>query len=180
MAGRTREKSRQNKKRNHKRRAQTKKNQKPTPTPTPTPIIESHRFMSSMTFDGNTLTTQTQKDDEPVIRRRYTKEQLEREIPIGKEMVDMYLDGKMPKELQSHHHRRPVFRNVLISPADLGLLPPRELERPIAKMSRRRRQRRHHRLDNDDNDDNDNDDNDDELEMVVNEHGKKKHIFDLP
>ena len=119
MAGRTREKSRQNKKRNHKRRIQTKKNQKPTPTPTPTPIIESHRFMSSMTFDGNTLTTQTQKDDEPVIRRRYTKEQLAREIPIGKEMVDMYLDGKMPKELQSHHHRRPVFRNVLISPADL-------------------------------------------------------------
>lgn len=97
-----------------------------------------------MTFDGNTLTTQTQKDDEPVIRRRYTKEQLAREIPIGNEMVEQYLDGKMPKELQAHHHQhgRPVFRNVLVSPADLGLLPPRELDQPIAKMSRRRRRQR--------------------------------------
>jgi len=96
-----------------------------------------------MTFDGNTLTTQTQKDDEPVIRRRYTKEQLAREIPIGNEMVEQYLDGKMPKELQAHYHQhgRPVFRNVLVSPADLGLLPPRELDRPIAKMSRRRQRR---------------------------------------
>ena len=108
--------------------------------------IETHRFISSMTFDGNTLTTQTKTDDEPVIRHRYTKEQLAREIPIGNEMVEKYLDGKMPKELQAHHraHGRPVFRNVLVSPADLGLLPPppRELDRPIIKMSRRRQQRR--------------------------------------
>jgi hypothetical protein len=46
-------------------------------------------------------------------------------------MVDMYLDGKMPKALHQHHrnHRHikwiPVFQNVLISPADLGLLPSR-------------------------------------------------------
>lgn len=105
------------------------------------PITESHRFISSMTFDGNTLITKTQKDDEPVIERKYTKEQLAREIPIGKELVDMYLDGEMPKELQAHHRRQhhhhdhnkmkdrthdepAIFNNVLISPADLGLLPP--------------------------------------------------------
>jgi len=110
------------------------------------PIIESHRFMSSMIFDGNTLITKTQQDDEPVIERKYTKEQLAREIPIGKEMVDMYLDGKMPKELQAHHRRQhhyhdddkmkdrkhdesAIFNNVLISPADLGLLPPGQRQR---------------------------------------------------
>jgi len=135
--------TKQSKRRKHNNK-QTKKNQRVAATPTPT--IETHRFISSMTFDGNTLTTQSQKDDEPVIRHRYTKEQLAREIPIGNEMVEQYLDGKMPKELQAHHraHGRPVFRNVLVSPADLGLLPPppRELDRPIIKMSRRRQQRR--------------------------------------
>jgi hypothetical protein len=143
-----------------------------TATTVPAPAIETHRFISSITFDGKTLTTQTQQDDQPVIRHRYTKEQLAREIPIGNELVEKYLDGKMPKELHAHqpHHRRPVFRNVLVSPADLGLLPPRELEWPIAKMSRRRRQRRHHNI-------HDNDHDHDEVKMLVN---KQKHIFDLP
>lgn len=137
MVSKTREKSRHSKKGKHKHRVhtQTKKNQRHAPdTPdTLTPVIESHRYVSSMTFDGNTLTTKTQKDNEPVIERKYTKEQLAREIPIGKEMVDMYLDGKMPKGLQEHHRnhthgtgkKSPVFQNVLISPVDLGLLPPR-------------------------------------------------------
>ena len=124
------------------------------------PITESHRFISSMTFDGNTLITKTQKDDEPVIERKYTKEQLAREIPIGKELVDMYLDGEMPKELQAHHRRQhhhhdhdkmkdrthdepAIFNNVLISPADLGLLPPPPSSKKDAhgrtkKMRRRR------------------------------------------
>jgi hypothetical protein len=125
------------------------------------PITESHRFISSMTFDGNTLITKTQKDDEPVIERKYTKEQLAREIPIGKELVDMYLDGEMPKELQAHHRRQhhhhdhdkmkdrthdepAVFNNVLISPADLGLLPPppqsskKDAHGRTKKMRRRR------------------------------------------
>jgi hypothetical protein len=130
MVSKTREKSHQSNKRKSKRMTRTKKNQRPAPTPAPAPapVMESHRFMSRMTFDGNTLTTQTQKDNEPVIERKYTKEQLAREIPIGKEMVDTYLDGKMPKGLQPrdrNHYSRPVFQNVLISPADLGLLPPR-------------------------------------------------------
>ena len=130
---------RNNKQTNNK---QTKKNQRLAAT---APAIETHRFISSMTFDGNTLTTQTQKDDEPVIRHRYTKEQLAREIPIGNEMVEQYLDGKMPKELQAHYHedsKRPMFTNVLVSPADLGLLPPRELHQPNIEMSRRQRRRR--------------------------------------
>ena len=133
------------KKRQNKRTARTKKLRQlserlvdDTSRPPSYPhTIESHRFMSSMAFDGNTLITKTQKDNEPVIERIYTKKQLAREIPIGKEMIDMYLDGEMPKELQTHHKGNSngngngngnrdngVFRNVLISPADLGLLPP--------------------------------------------------------
>jgi hypothetical protein len=114
---------------------------------------ESHRFMSSMTFDGNTLITKTQRDNEPVIEHKYTKEQLAREIPIGKEMVDMYLDGEIPKELHRHHqdkkkdtiNRSAIFNNVLLSPADLGLLPPNITE-SIEKEGRRRtkKMRRRH------------------------------------
>lgn len=100
----------------------------------PTPVIESHSFKSSMTFDGKTLTTKTQKDNEPVVERRFTRNDLAREIPIGKEMVDEYLDGKMPKELQYHNKNKDnMFTNVLISPGDLGLLPPR-----MNKTKRRR------------------------------------------
>jgi len=212
MVSKTREKMRQSKKHNHKQKhkrlAQTKKNQRsahdtPETLTAPTQVIESHRFMSSMTFDGKTLTTKTQKDNEPVIERRYTKEQLAREIPIGKEMVDMYLDGKMPKGLQDHHRkhthgtdRSDVFQNVLVSPADLGLLPPRstneELEEDLLRL---RQGHRHHtkkvrrnRLEkkrsrntnDDDDDDDDNDDVEHGLDMIINENNNKKRLFELP
>jgi len=196
MVSKTREKSHQSKKRKSKRMTRTKKNQRPahTPAPAPAPVMESHRFMSRMTFDGNTLTTQTQKDNEPVIERKYTKEQLAREIPIGKEMVDTYLDGKMPKGLQPrhrNHYSRPVFQNVLISPADLGLLPPRSTsdeddankhllrnghhKTSKLRMKRRERERQRRRLY-----DNNTDlaETDGDFDLIVNDN--KKHLFDLP
>ncbi|NBP65840.1 MAG: hypothetical protein EBU66_14410 [Bacteroidetes bacterium] len=196
MVSKTREKSHQSNKRKSKRMTRTKKNQRPAPTPAPAPapVMESHRFMSRMTFDGNTLTTQTQKDNEPVIERKYTKEQLAREIPIGKEMVDTYLDGKMPKGLQPrdrNHYSRPVFQNVLIGPADLGLLPPRSTsdeddankhllrnghhKTSKLRMKRRERERQRRRLY-----DNNTDlaETDGDLDLIVNDN--KKHLFDLP
>jgi hypothetical protein len=78
-----------------------------------------------MIFDGDKLITQTQKDNEPVKRHEYTKEDLERELPIGKELVDNYLDGVIPQEIQQDEHKMPVLTNVLISPVDLGLMPPK-------------------------------------------------------
>lgn len=86
--------------------------------------VKSHRFISNMTFDGDKLITETQKDNEPVKRREYTKEDLERELPIGKELVDNYLDGVMPPDIQLNKHKLPVLTNVLISLDDLGLIPP--------------------------------------------------------
>jgi hypothetical protein len=118
---------------NRKQKKQQKRTKKvkraapaPAPATAPAPAIESHSFKSSMTFDGNTLTTKTQKDNEPIIERRFTRRDLGQQIPIGKELVDNYLDGEMPRELQYHKKMKPkMFTNVLISPGDLGLLPPR-------------------------------------------------------
>jgi|LauGreDrversion4_2_1035121.scaffolds.fasta_scaffold499334_1 hypothetical protein len=186
------------KKQQKNRRARTKKQRqfseklvsdKPTPPSYPA-MVESHRFMSSMTFDGKTLTTKTQKDNEPAVETIYTKKQLAEEIPIGNKMVDLYLDGKMPKKLQRHvkgNSANGVFRNVLISPADLGLLPPgmnhfkkreadtlRKLQRPRIRRTRYRVRDREYN---------------DGLRMIVDDadadaHGatsnRKKHIFDLP
>lgn len=167
----------------------------PAPADTSTPFAESHSFMSSMTFDGNTLTTKTQKDDGPVIQRKYTREQLAREIPIGKEMIDTYLDGKIPEGLHRHHHvhrhmhhdghhtkKTPLFRNVLISPADLGLLPPDN----TAQKTQHRRTRRQRRFSDRDND---------ELQLIVEDNDQAsdqaddhdlykrrtpRNLFDLP
>ena len=99
----------------------------PVPAPAPAPAVESHRFISSMTYDGKTLVTKTQKNNEPVKERIYTMNQLEQELPIGKELIDLHLDGKMPQGLQERHrkHMKPMFQNVLLHPADLGLLPPK-------------------------------------------------------
>lgn len=120
----------------------------PDPEPEPEPAIESHRFISSITFDGKKIVTESQKDDEPVQREEYTIEQLEQEIPIGKELVDAHLDGKIPKGLQeySRRHMKPVFNNVLINPADLGLLPHADDDLVPKQRSRRRRQRQQRRM----------------------------------
>ena len=111
--------------------------------PEPEPAVESHRFVSSITFDGKKLVTEIQKDDEPVNREEYTIEQLEQDIPIGKELVDAHLDGKMPQGLKeySRRHMKPTFNNVLINPADLGLLPPTDDQAPKQRSLRRRRGR---------------------------------------
>lgn len=197
----TRENSRntQKSKKQHKKKTQTQKIQQVSEivdhdTPSHPPTVESHRFMSSVLFDGNTLITKSQKDNEPAIQRIYTKKQLAREIPIGKEMIDMYLDGEMPKELQRHDNRsrdKGVFRNVLISPADLGLLPPSMADRFNKKehthefQTRRQRQRprlRRGRQTRYGMRDRDGiqmvvDDYDDNHEATAN---RRKHIFDLP
>ena len=116
----------------------------PEPEPEPKPAVESHRFVSSITFDGKKLVTQFQKDDEPVNREEYTIEQLEQDIPIGKELVDAHLDGNMPQGLKeySRRHMKPAFNNVLINPADLGLLPPDPGDEPLHKQRSLRRRRR--------------------------------------
>lgn len=112
----------------------------------------------------------------------------------------MYLDGKMPKGLEEHHRKHthstgksPVFQNVLVSPADLGLLPPRltneELEEDLLRLRLRQGPRHHtkkvrrNRLEKKRNRKTDDDgDNEAEhgLKMMINENNNKKNLFDLP
>ena len=124
------------------RRRRVRKN---TPAPVPAPAVsESQRFVSSMTFDGNTLVTKTQKNNEPVNEQIYTMDQLAQDLPIGKELIDIHLDGRMPRRLQEHHRKRmkPMFNNVLLHPADLGLLAPNvEVSNPDKHRSLRRGRR---------------------------------------
>jgi len=93
------------------------------------PIIEQHHFYSKMAYDGNTMVTESQKDDEPIQRRKYTLKQLEREIPIGAELIKTHLDHKVPLALNKPISKDINFTSALPSPYDLGLLPPRTFTR---------------------------------------------------
>lgn len=110
------------------------------------PAVENHhhRFVSSVTFDGKKLVTKTQKDNEPVNEKIYTIDQLGQELPIGKELVELYLDGNIPRSLQErrHTHMNPMFENVLVHPADLGLMPPKDDDAPLTRQAASRRRRR--------------------------------------
>lgn len=106
--------------------------------------VESHHYSSTMTFDGNTLIMKSQKDDEPVKERVYTKKQLEREIPMGNELIDEYLDGKMPPGIQRPIPKEIEFRSVLPNPADLGLLPPNASSMKKYKLNQQMQTKRRH------------------------------------
>jgi len=82
-----------------------------------------------MAYDGNTMVTESQKDDEPIQRRKYTLKQLEREIPIGAELIKTHLDHKVPLALNKPISKDINFTSALPSPYDLGLLPPRTFTR---------------------------------------------------
>lgn len=168
----------------NKRLGQTRRRRVRRNTPAPA-VSESQRFVSSMTFDGNTLVTKTQKNNEPVNEQIYTMDQLAQDLPIGKELIDIHLDGKMPRQLQEHHHHhhrkrmKPMFNNVLLHPADLGLLAPNvEVSNPDKHRSLRRGRRhsaRHSR--------------DDHMRLMVSDaadddagvqYKRPRNLFDLP
>lgn len=124
----------------------------------------AHHYYSKMAFDGKRIVSETQKDDEPVRRRVYTLKQLNREIPIAGELVKKHLGGVVPRTLSYPISRKVAFRSVLPSPADIGLLPPREMNNHNNKKKTRRRRRRQQPND------------DDNMRLVV----EDNDIFDLP
>ena len=137
---------------------------------------EEHRYYSKMMFDGNTLVTESKKDNEPVKRHKYTLKQLRREIPLGEELIVKYLDGRIPKGLSRPVPIEVPFHSALPSPSDLGLLPPREESRRgrsrKSRMARDRGANREnmriiiHEM---------NDRESDDLERE-----RPRHLFDLP
>lgn len=110
------------------------------------PIIEQHHFYSKMAYDGNTMVTESQKDDEPIQRRKYTLKQLEREIPIGAELIKTHLDHKVPLALNKPISKDVKFTSALPNPRDLGLLPPRIFTRRRHKHKPNKRDKENLRL----------------------------------
>jgi len=139
---------------------------------TPPPVVEKHHFYSKMLFDGNTMITESQKDNEPVKRRKYTLKRLEREIPIGAELVKKHLRRKVPPAVNDPFPRDIEFTSVLPNPIDLGLMPPSMSRHDHDhyhyhdhddSMKKRRKRRRH---DHDHDHDHDNEEN---IKLLVNE-----------
>lgn len=136
---------------------------------------ETHHYYSKMAFDGNTLITESQKDDEPVKRRKYTLEDLEREIPIGAELIKEHLDRKVPRAIQYPLPKGIEFKSVLPNPADLGLMPPK----PSMNYTRK------HRRSRDRHEHNDGENlrlmiNEDDHDHTTRRHKRPRDLFGLP
>lgn len=134
---------------------------------TPPPVVEKHHFYSKMFFDGNTMISESQKDNEPVKRRKYTLKRLEREIPIAAELVKTHLRRKVPPAVNAPFPRDIEFTSVLPNPIDLGLMPPSGRSRDDDDddhhhdpMKKRRKRSKHHDHDHD---------NEENIKLLVNE-----------
>lgn len=102
------------------------------------PALERHHYYSKMAFDGKTIVSESQKDNEPVHRQVFTLKQLKREIPLAGRLVDEHLGGVIPEAMNRPIPKEIAFRSVLPNPADLGLLPPRESRRRFRTVRRKR------------------------------------------
>lgn len=99
-----------------------------------------HQYYSKMTYDGNTLSVESQQDNQPIKRKKYTLKQLRREIPVAAELINKYLDGKVPRSLHTHKYPQNTVSiyPVLPNPVDLGLIPPPMEETPVLDTMRRK------------------------------------------
>jgi hypothetical protein len=149
------------------RKGRGRSRRRSTGTGTGTSIAEKHHFHSKMLFDGNTMITESQKDNEPVKRRKYTLKRLEREIPIGAELVKRHLRRKVPPAVNAPFPKDIEFTSVLPNPIDLGLMPPSisrddhdHHDHDHDPMKKRRKRSKHH---------DHNHDNEENIKLLVNE-----------
>lgn len=150
-----------------------------------------HQYYTRMNYDGRILSVESQEDNKPIRRKKYTLKQLRREIPVAAELINKYLDGKVPRSLHNHNHppHAVSIYPVLPNPVDLGLLPPAASTatmpammpasrrahigdefRPISMCSPSTCEReRKHRVTAYDDNDNDDDADDDVMKLFVSE-----------
>ena len=133
---------------------------------------EEHHFYSKMFFDGNTMFTESQKDNEPVKSQKYTLRRLEKEIPVAAELVKTHLNRKVPPALNRPFPRDIGFKSVLPNPYDLGLMPPQTRTRH--NKHDRKHDKENVRLVIEDNDD------DDDYDDYGNNNNRPRNLFDLP
>ena len=106
------------------RRTRRRSEKQKTPLGPPTET-EIHQYSAKMAFDGKTLVSETQKDNEPAQRRVYTLKQLAREIPLAAELGKAHLGWNDRHVIQyPPTPRNLAFHSVLPNPVDLGLMPP--------------------------------------------------------
>jgi hypothetical protein len=106
------------------RRTRRRSEKQKTP-PAPPTQTEIHQYSAKMAFDGKTLVSETQKDNEPAQRRVYTLKQLAREIPLAAELGKAHLGWNDRHVIQyPPTPRHLAFHSVLPNPVDLGLMPP--------------------------------------------------------
>ena len=106
------------------RRTRRRSEKQKTPLAPPTET-EIHQYSAKMAFDGKTLVSETQKDNEPAQRRVYTLKQLAREIPLAAELGKAHLGWNDRHVIQyPPTPRNLAFHSVLPNPVDLGLMPP--------------------------------------------------------
>ena len=139
------------------------------------PALERHHYYSKMAFDGKTIVSESQKDNEPMRRQVYTLKQLKREIPLAGEFVDEHLGGVIPEAMNRPIPKEIAFRSVLPNPADLGLLPPRESRRRFRTVRRKHRSTAAADAEREN------------MRLVVNDvgdnggvNGRRRDVFDLP
>lgn len=98
------------------------------------------KYYSKMTYDGDTLSVESKQDNQPIKRKKYTLKQLRREIPVAAELINKYLDGKVPRSLHNHKYPQNTVSiyPVLPNPVDLGLIPPALEETPVLDTMRRK------------------------------------------
>ena len=100
-----------------------------------------HQYYTRMNYDGRILSVESQQDNQPIRRKKYTLKQLRREIPVAAELINKYLDGKVPRSLHNHNHppHTVSIYPVLPNPVDLGLLPPAASTTTMPAMTESRR-----------------------------------------
>ena len=99
-----------------------------------------HQYYTHMKYDGNTLSVESQQDNQPIQRKKYTLKQLRREIPVAAELINKYLDGKVPRSIHKHQHppHTVSIYPVLPNPVDLGLIPSAATTMPATDSRRAR------------------------------------------
>jgi hypothetical protein len=139
---------------------------------------EIHHYSAKMAFDGKTLVSETQKDNEPAQRRVYTLKQLAREIPLAAELGKEHLGWNDSHVIQyPATPRNLAFHSVLPNPVDLGLMPPNHHRHHKHRTMRRMRAPPHREPGDADAGAG----ADDGIQLTVQDnHAQRRNLFDLP
>ena len=133
----------------------------------------SCHYSAKMAFDGKTLVSEIQKNNEPAQRRVYTLKQLAREIPLAAELGKTYLGWNDRHVIQYPPPPKNLeFHSVLPNPVDLGLMPPNH-HHQNHKTTRRQMKMRQAPREPGDYDDN--------VQLNVQDNdAQPRNLFDLP